>query len=78
MSARCPVCAASSSSVLNTRTRKDGTLTRQRRCATCEHRWHTIEVSAELDAEVRRLRRIVARMRAALEVQEEEHHGNEA
>jgi transcriptional regulator NrdR family protein len=72
MSARCPACAAPSSSVLNTRTRKDGTLTRQRRCAACGHRWHTIEVSAELDAEVRRLRRIVARVRAALEAKEED------
>ena len=71
MSARCPVCAASSSGVLSTRTRKDGALTRQRRCAACGHRWHTIEVSAEVDAELTRLRRIVARLRKVLDEEED-------
>lgn len=71
MSARCPRCAALTSGVLSTRQRKDGAITRQRRCVTCGHRWRTLEVSADVDAEVQRLRRIVARVRTALEAEEE-------
>lgn len=43
----CPSCQSQNDTVADSRPQPDGTVHRRRRCLDCQHRWSTVELTAD-------------------------------